>query len=127
MCEVQRKRITRKKWAVMSWVRAPPWKHEFLCKTVQVSEKGTDKVGGQEQCLLRGLSCGRRLAVMAVALLTTEVASGPPTMPDLPRSPPLHTPEHGQTLAHLLWRWHRAAGRQGQPGGASLLALDFLS
>lgn len=53
--------------------------------------------------------------------------SGLPTMPDLPHSPPLHTPEHGQTPAHLLWHWHRAAGRQGQPGGTSLLALDFLS
>lgn len=76
-CESQRKPITRKKWTVMSWVRAPPWKHKFLCKTVQASQKGTDKVGGQGPCLLRGLSCGRRHPVMAVAPLTTEGGLGP--------------------------------------------------
>lgn len=32
--------ITRKKWAMIVWVRAPPCKHKFLCKTVESSEKG---------------------------------------------------------------------------------------
>lgn len=32
--------LTRKKWAVIAWVRAPPGKHKFLCKTVERSEEG---------------------------------------------------------------------------------------
>ena len=31
--------ITLKKWAVMSWVRAPSWE-KFLCKIVEASEEG---------------------------------------------------------------------------------------
>ena len=38
------KEITLKKWAVMSWVRAPSWE-KFLCKTVEASEEGTCRTG----------------------------------------------------------------------------------
>lgn len=45
--------ITLKKWAVMSWVRAPSWE-KFLCKIVEASEEGRRKtrVGGHMLSLI---------------------------------------------------------------------------
>lgn len=45
--------ITLKKWAVMSWVRAPSWE-KFLCKIVEASEEGRrwTGVGGRVPSLL---------------------------------------------------------------------------
>lgn len=114
-----RRRITRKKWAVMSCVRAPPWEPKFLCRTVQASEEGTDRAGTRGPLPVHGPSCAETLAARTAAPLTT--------VPDCPCLPP-HCPTLFLTVRAFLWAhsgWpfpaaltppqHRFHGHLGSP------------